>query len=94
MKRSVTVTRTIIPAAFVAALALPIGLALAAASEGTYAGKTEAEITTSLEQQGYEVRKIEREDGYLEAYALRDGQRYEIYVDPETGKIVEIEADD
>ena len=67
---------------------------LAAVSEGGYAGKTEDEITQSLEAQGYTVRKIETEDGYLEAYALRDGQRYEFYVDPETGKVAKVKRDD
>ncbi len=75
-------------------MALAASLAMAAASPGDYAGKSQAEITKSLEQQGYEVRKVETEDGYLEAYALLNGARFEIYVDPKTGKIVEIEEDD
>ena len=68
--------------------------AFAVVSEGDYAGKTEDEITKSLEEQGYRVRKIETEDGYLEAYALLDGQRYEIYVDPKTGRVAKIKLDD
>ena len=76
------------------AMTLTAAMALAAVSEGDYAGKTEAEITKSLEAQGYKVRKIETEDGYLEAYALLDGARYEIYVDPKTGKVAKIKADD
>ena len=84
--------RRIMTAAAVA-LALPVGLALAGAAPGDYAGKTEAEITASLQQQGYEVRKIETEDGYLEAYARKDGKRFEIYVDPTSGKVAKIEED-
>ena len=86
--------RRLLSAGLAAALTLSAGAALAAVSEGDYAGKTADEITKSLEAQGYKVRKIETEDGYLEAYAMRDGQRFEIYVDPETGKVVEIEEDD
>ena len=82
------------PLALAAALSLPATLAAAAASQGSYAGKTGDEITKSLEEQGYEIRKIETEDGYLEAYALLNGERFEIYVDPQNGKIVKIEKDD
>lgn len=91
MRKSALVINCIASAATVA---LAASFAMAAVSEGDYAGKSKAEITKSLEQLGYEVRKIETEDGYLEAYALLDGARFEIYVDSKTGKIVEIEKDD
>lgn len=82
-----------------AAAAIGAGLALTpvlagATAKDEYLGKADAEIRAALEQDGYEVRKIETEDGYLEAYAMRDGQRFEIYVDPESGKVVKIEEDD
>ena len=70
------------------------GVALGQSLDGSYAGKSEIEITALLENQGYEVRQIEVEDDYLEAYALKDGVRYEIYVDPKTGNILKIEEDD
>ncbi len=60
---------------------------------GGYLGKTSEEITVTLKQKGYEVRKIDTEDGYLEAYALKDGQRYEIYVDPKNGTLVKVKRD-
>jgi len=94
MKTSSSVSRVLATATLAAALALPAGLSMAAAAKGSYAGKTKAEITKTLEQQGYKVRKVETEDGELEAYALLDGARYEIYVDPESGKIVKIKQDD
>lgn len=94
MKTSASVARMLATATLAAALALPAGLAVAAAAKGSYAGKTKAEITKTLEQQGYKVRKVETEDGELEAYALLDGERYEIYVDPESGKLVKIKQDD
>ena len=87
-------SRRLLSAGLAAVLTVSAATALAAVSEGDYAGKTEDEITKSLEAQGYTVRKIETEDGYLEAYALRDGQRYEIYVDPETGKVAKVKRDD
>ncbi|WP_419903300.1 PepSY domain-containing protein [Kiloniella sp.] len=70
------------------------GVAFASNLDGTYAGKSETEITSLLQEQGYEVRDIEVEDDLLEAYAMKDGVRFEIYVDPNTGKIVKVEEDD
>lgn len=35
------------------------------------------QIETLLTEQGYDVRKIEMDDGLYEAYALKDGARYE-----------------
>ncbi len=93
MTKYAATPRLFASAALAATLLLPLHFASAAAEKGAYAGKTEEEITMSLRKQGYEVRKIEVEDGYLEAYALMDGERYEIYVDPKTGKVVKIEQD-
>ncbi|WP_299371764.1 PepSY domain-containing protein [uncultured Kiloniella sp.] len=70
------------------------GVAFAHSLDGTYVGKSKTEITDLLQTQGYEVREIEVEDEYLEAYALKDGIRYEIYVDPNTGNIVKVKEDD
>lgn len=75
------------------ALALFAGTATAAVVNGDYVGKSKAEIAQSLEQQGYEVRKVETEDGNLEAYAVLDRKRFEIYVDPQSGNVVKIEQD-
>ncbi len=78
----------------VLALAIAAGSA-AVASEGH--GKidpaTEEAIRTQLTADGYDVRKIETEDGLYEAYALKDGERYEIYFDADL-KIVKSEQDD
>jgi hypothetical protein len=81
--------------AFAAALALPLSFAAASADlNGTKVGKTVEEITASLIAQGYEVRKIEPEDGMLEAYALKDGKRYEVYVNTTTGMVAKVEEED
>ena len=70
------------------------GVAFGHSLDGSYAGKSEKEITSLLQNQGYEVREIEQEDDLLEAYAMKDGVRFEIYVDPKTGNIVKVEEDD
>ncbi len=88
----------------VAALLAASGLAYAAGSEdqvslegaavGTYLGKTEAEGRTALESKGFVVTEVETEDGELEFEVKKDGQAYEIEVDPATGKISETEKED
>ncbi len=88
MIKSAYLSRLLASAALAAALAVPPGLAFAAASEGDYVGTVAAEITESLEQQGYEVDEIE-----LEVKVFLDGKPYEIKLDPRTGKIVKIEED-
>lgn len=62
------------------ALALPVS---AYASSDDYGLSTErmTEIRTKLTAEGYEVRKIDMEDGMIEAYVLKDGQRLELYLD-------------
>jgi hypothetical protein len=91
MIKSAYVSRFLASAALAAALALPAGAAFAAASIGDFVGKTAAEMTASLEQLGYKVGEVEREDGNLEAKVVLDGKPFEIYADPRTGQIVEIE---
>lgn len=81
----------ILPAALALALALP-GLAMASPDDQV-PQETQATIRTLLEAQGYEVRQIDREDGMFEAYALKDGARYEIYINAEM-QIVRTERDD
>lgn len=54
---------------------------------------TKDDIKQALTAQGYEVRKIEEEDGCYEAYALKDGKKFEIYINPTTGDVVDNEED-
>lgn len=78
------------------ALALAIAAGTAAyASEGhgTVDAATQDAIRAQLTADGYEVRKIETEDGMYEAYALKDGARYEIYLDADLN-VVKSEMDD
>jgi hypothetical protein len=73
------------------AIALSAGSALATVKVGDYVGKTEKEITASLEKHGFKIDEIEREGGYLEAeVTAKDGKMYEVQADPKSGKVVEI----
>lgn len=61
-------------------IALPAGSALA--SDGaTAAPEIAAQIKAKLEAQGYDVRRVKSEDGYFEAYAIKDGKKQELYFD-------------
>ena len=71
----------ILPLATALALGLSAGAALADERGIQLTSETEAQIRTTLTEQGYEVRKVQTEDGMYEAYALKDGQKYEIYMD-------------
>jgi len=51
------------------------------------------QIRTTLTEQGYDVRKIKMDDGYYEAYALKDGARLEIYLDKDLN-IIRSKIDD
>lgn len=80
-------TRTLLSAA---ALALAL-TAPAHASDAVDPAKVEA-IRASMTAQGYEVRKIEMEDGLYEVYAIKDGKKMEVYVN-EALEVVRTETD-
>lgn len=82
------------PFALIAALALAASPVLALdLTTDTQLGSTPDEIRASLKDLGYDVRKIEDEDGKIEAYVVKDGKMAEVYVDPKTGKISKIEME-
>jgi hypothetical protein len=60
-------------------------------TKDTNLGQTMDEVQASLIAMGYEVRKIEMEDGEIEVYFVRDGKMGEAYVSPETGEIIKLE---
>ena len=106
MTPSLRLPSTFVAAA--AALTLVTGAAVAAENIGYTAaaktagapvttgdalGKSIGEIAMSLEQRGYEIHEIGSDDGLVEAEVLYR-QEVEIYVDPSTGTVVEIERDD
>ncbi|MGV6847641.1 MAG: PepSY domain-containing protein [Marinibacterium sp.] len=55
-------------------------------------GTTMEKVQSSLTDMGYDVRKAEMEDGEIEVYAVKGSQMAEVYVDPQTGKIVKIKT--
>jgi hypothetical protein len=81
------------------ALALALGSAATFAVEKGEVLATDVEaVRQALESQGYQVRKIEAEDSdgdkAIEAYAMKDNTRFEIYVDRQTGAVARVKQDD
>jgi hypothetical protein len=74
------------------ALSLCSTLAIASNDDLRLSDETKTEITSQLTGKGYEVRKIKTEDGFYEAYAIKDGVRYEIYMDKSL-EIVRVKED-
>ncbi|HCQ63774.1 MAG TPA: PepSY domain-containing protein [Rhodobacteraceae bacterium] len=75
------------------ATALALTTAPAFAAElaiGTRLGTTEQAITAALTEMGWEVRKLDAEDGMIEAYAMMGDTMAEIYADPTTGEVTRI----
>jgi hypothetical protein len=81
------------------ALALALGTGAAfALGKGDVLGTDPAAVRQALEGQGFEVRRVKAEDDdggeAMEAYALKDGKRFEIYVDRRTGAVERVKQDD
>jgi hypothetical protein len=70
-------------AAFAVCASVMTGISSAYAAEEGSAATAEmtTKIETMLKEQGYDVRKVQMEDGKYEAYALKDGKKFEIYLD-------------
>lgn len=75
------------PLALVAALALATPVFAANLTTETVLGTSLETIKASLTDMGYEVRKMEVEDGMFEAYIVGENDMGEIYVDMSTGII-------
>jgi hypothetical protein len=76
----------------IAALAV-LALALAAPAaraEDEVDAATQEKVTAQLTAEGYEVRKIEAEDGLIEAYVVKDGKAMSLFLD-ESLKVVKTE---
>ena len=50
-------------------------------------------LKAQLEKDGWTVRQIKDDKGCYEAYAVKDGKRMENLFDPETLKMLDVEAD-
>lgn len=86
---------------FLIATALVVATAPAFATEtttelavGDMLGTTPEAVQTALTDMGWEVRKLDTEDGYIEAYAVMGDMMAEIYVDPATGNVVKVSDED
>lgn len=55
--------------------------------------ENKTQIHELLTEQGYEVAKIKIEDGMYEAYARKDGERYEVFLNADF-EIVKRKLDD
>ena len=56
---------------------------LASSSSAALDDAKRVEITEKLKSEGYDVRKIDVEDGQIEVYALKDGKKVELYLAPD-----------
>lgn len=71
-------TRKLFPAAIAVLL---MALPAFADGEDTVDAATKEKLTAMLVAQGYEVRKIEHEDGLIEVYVVKDGATAELFFD-------------
>jgi hypothetical protein len=83
------IRKFILPAVLMSALAAPAFASVTVQLNDENTTKIRAMLT----EQGYEVAKIKLEDGMYEAYARKDGQRYEVYLDA-AFNIVKTDLDD
>lgn len=74
-------------------VALALIALVAHASDSGLSPEAEAKLRTDLTAQGYDVRKIEAEDGMVEVYAIKAGKTVELYLDADL-KIVKTKAAD
>lgn len=59
----------------------------------TELGTSAEAVEAKLVEMGYEVRKMDMEDGMIEAYAVKGDEMLEVYVSPETGLVAKIGED-
>ena len=85
---------TLLKTTLIAAAVIAPTWVMASMNAGDVAGKSEAEIRSSLESAGYQIKKFETEDDEFEVYAELDGKLYELEISANTGEITEIELED
>ncbi|WP_416356544.1 PepSY domain-containing protein [Aureimonas phyllosphaerae] len=83
MKRMVTLAGLI--------AASTTGMALADTPGADWIGRDR--VASILSQQGYQMTKVEADDGHWEGEATRDGVTYEFHVDPRSGQVTKMERD-
>lgn len=83
--------------AIVLASAIALGASVSHAAEiapGMVLGTSASAVEMALKAQGYSLREFESESGRIEVKATRDGQIWEMYVDPASGQVTKLELDD
>ncbi len=75
-------------AAVIVAFAVPASAAMVCTDAPTDKWMAQDQVAKMFAGKGYEVRKVKREDSCLEVYAIKDGKKMELYVNPVSGKIV------
>jgi hypothetical protein len=55
--------------------------------EDTVDAATKEKVTALLVAQGYDVRKIEHEDGLIEVYVVKDGKMEELFFDADLNPV-------
>jgi hypothetical protein len=62
---------------------------------GDTVGTNPADATAALSAAGCTVREFEAEDGKIEAKCVdAANKRWEVYIDPKSGKVTSVKADD
>lgn len=51
-------------------------------------------ISAKAAEMGYDVRKVEVDDGCYEVYGIKDGVKTEVYFHPVSAEVVKVELDD
>jgi hypothetical protein len=77
------------------ALMLAPGFAMALPSVGDVVGANPEDATKALAAAGCMVDEFEAEDGMIEAKCHdADAKRWEVYINPRTGAVAKVKADD
>ncbi|MEY4982080.1 MAG: hypothetical protein RIR62_346 [Pseudomonadota bacterium] len=77
----------------IAALAVALSAALPALADTEVDAAVKEKLTAQLVAQGYEVRKIEAEDGLIEVYVVKDGKTASLWFNDKL-EAVEHDGDD
>jgi hypothetical protein len=67
-------------------------MAMAESDEGEVDAATAEKVNAQLTGEDYEVRKLEVEDGLIEAYVVKDGATSSLFLDPKTLEVVKTEG--
>jgi len=75
---------------FATAMVVALPAFAAEVTQDAQLGTTMDEVKASLVEMGYEVRKVQMQDGEIEAYAVMGDTLSEVFVDPAIGLVTRI----